>query len=135
MTFAFIGMNAFVIHRTHWGVAGLAGATSLAAAMHAASMYWVLRKRMRGLASPAMAISAAKIALSTGVLCLAAAAIDQLCNNLTGDAKVSLLSAFLHTTLPGLTATIVYLVAAWALRMPEAATAIALFRRRKAAAA
>jgi len=132
MTVVFIGMNAFVIHRTHWGVAGLAAATSVAAAMHAASMYWVLRKRMRGLATPAMAVSAAKIALSTSALCLTAAAIDHLCTNFAGGATASFRSALLHTVLAGSGGTIIYLIAARVLRMPEAATAIGLFRRKKA---
>lgn len=128
MTVVFIGMNSFVIHETHWGVAGLALATSVAAALHAASMYWVLRRRMRGLASPALIVSVGKILLSTAALCLVAVALDRLCAHWTGPATASFHSAFLHTALPGLAGVLAYLFTALALRMPEAATTVGLFK-------
>jgi putative peptidoglycan lipid II flippase len=129
MTFVFIGMNAFVIHHTHWGVAGLALATSVAAALHAASMYVVLRKRMRGLASPAMIVSVGKILLSTAALGIVAVVLDRLCTHLTGAPTASFPSAFLHTVLPGLAGILAYLLTALALRMPEAKTTVDLIRR------
>ena len=72
MTGIFIGMNWLVVHELHWGVAGLALATSVAAALHMAVMYVFLRRRTNGLLDGRLLISAVKTVLATLALCLAA---------------------------------------------------------------
>ena len=78
MTFVFIGMNWLVIHELHWGVAGLALATSLAAALHMAIMYVLLRRRTGGLQDGRLLVSTVKVLLATLALCVAAHVTDAL---------------------------------------------------------
>lgn len=123
MTLLFIAMNVFVVRHTHWGIAGLAAVTSVAAALHAASMYYVLRYRMRGLMSQAMLVSVTKIGLATAALCAAAAATNALCTHWSGAATASFASALAHTLLAGATGVAAYYAAALTMKMPEAVTA------------
>jgi putative peptidoglycan lipid II flippase len=123
MTVLFIAMNVFVVRHTHWGIAGLAAVTSVAAALHAASMYYVLRYRLRGLMSPAMLVSVTKIALATAALCVAAAATNALCTRWSGVATASFSSALGHTVLAGTAGLAAYHAAAISMKMPEAVTA------------
>ena len=71
MTVVFVGMNWMVVHVLHWGVAGLALATSVAAALHMLVMYLLLRRRTRGLQGGLLAASVAKTLLATAALGLA----------------------------------------------------------------
>lgn len=131
MTLVFIGMNWVVVHRTGWGIGGLATATSLAALLHTLVMYVLLRRRMHGLLDRRLALSAVRCLLATLALCLTAW-LTRTGLEWTGiGAGWTKIGAALTLTLASLTGLGAFLLAARALRMPELQAVFDLIKRRR----
>lgn len=131
MTIVFIGMNWFVVHFTPWGVGGLALATSIAAALHMAVMFVLLRRRLRGIQGGLLLISVSKTLCATAVLCgtvwvIRAGVLTFL--PMAGTAKLSALTLLVLAGGGGLTA---FLATARLLKMAEISSTVGLFRRRR----
>lgn len=131
MTVVFILMNWLVVHVTHWGVSGLAMATSIAATLHMLVMYVLLRRRMRGLQDGKIFVGLAKTLLATAalglVIWLVRAAVLTFLPE-TAHPKVAALVLLIPASLGGLAA---FIGTAYVLRMNELQSAVGMIRRRQ----
>jgi putative peptidoglycan lipid II flippase len=130
MTVVFVCMNWLVVHVLHWGVAGLALATSIAATLHMLVMYVLLRRRTRGLQDGRLMISVLKTLLATAALCftvwiIRAATLTFI--PLSTPFKLTSAAVLLFGGGSGIAA---FLVTARLLRMDELQSAISMVRRR-----
>jgi putative peptidoglycan lipid II flippase len=131
MTVVFILMNWLVVHVTHWGVGGLALATSIAATLHMLVMYVLLRRRMRGLHDGEVAVGLVKTLLATvalgTVIWLVRASILTFLPE-TVHPKLASVLLLVPASVCGLAA---FLGTARLLRMSELQSAISMIRRRR----
>lgn len=130
MTVVFIAMNWLVVHETHWGVGGLALATSIAATLHMLVMYVLLRRRMRGLHDGKIFVGLVKTLLATAalgaVIWLVRAAVLTFLPD-TVHPKLAAVILLAPAFLFGIAA---FLGTARVLRMSELQSAIDLIRRK-----
>ena len=126
----FVAMNYGVIHATHWGVPGLAAATSLAATIHMTALFFLLHWRLGGLDLRVIMVNVARTLLATTALCAVAypvrCALDSLLPHL--GVKLHAIIVLGAGSAAGLSA---FLAVAVLLRMPELRSAIRLVRRTK----
>ena len=132
MTAVFIGMNWGVVHFTPWGIAGLAAATSIAAAMHMAIMYFFLRRRLRGLRDGPLLVSVVKTLCATAALCAAVWVARAGVLTFLPSGEHAKLAALTLLALSGGAGLLAFLLAARLLRMTEMQFTAKLFRRRSA---
>ena len=135
MTAVFIGMNWLVVHTLHWGVAGLALATSIAATLHMAVMYILLRRRTKGLLDGRLLISVVKTLAATLALCLATHVGNSFVLALLevarpGSIAPKLASALFLAVAGGL-GLAAFLLTARLLRMEELQATVGMIRRKR----
>jgi len=131
MTGVFILMNWLVVHFTLWGVGGLAAATSLAAALHMGVMYFLLRRRLRGLRDSLLIVSVVKTLCATAALCGAVWLVRAGVLTFLPPADSAKLAALLMLVLAGGAGLLAFTAAARLLRMAELSSTAGLFRRRR----
>ena len=132
MTVIFILMNWLVIHETHWGVAGLAMATSVAATLHMLVMYVFLRRRLRGIQDGPLLVSVVKTILATAALCGGVWVIRAGVLTFLPPGISAKLAALAVLSVSGVIGLLAFLLAARLLRMTELQSAVNLVRRRRA---
>lgn len=132
MTAVFIGMNWLVVHFTPWGVAGLAAATSIAAALHMGVMYFFLRRRLRGIRDGLLMVSVVKTLCATAALCGAVWTARAGVLTFLPPAESAKLAALTLLALTGGAGLLAFGLVARLLRMTELQFTAGLFRRRSA---
>lgn len=130
MTTVFIGMNWLVVHKTSWGVAGLALATSVAAALHMLVMLLFLRRRLRGLQDRDVFISAAKTVCATAALCVGVWVVRAAALTLLPPTLPLKIAALALLVLSGGSGLALFLGTARLLKMAELHSTLGMFRRR-----
>lgn len=136
MTVLFIGMNAAFIH-TPWAhhplaPGGLALTTTIAVSMHTAVLLWILRKRVGGIDGRRLLTSIGKIMIASGIMAVFTGAVYY------GLEKWPTFEAMLHShktvatgielLVAGGVGVIVYVGAAWVLRIQELDYALSMLR-------
>ncbi len=132
MTGVFIGMNWFVVHFTLWGVAGLAAATSVAAALHMGVMYFFLRRRLRGIRDGLLAASVVKTLGATAALCGAVWVARAGVLTFLPPDEPAKMAALTLLALAGGAGLFAFFVTSRLLRMTELQFTAKLFQRRSA---
>jgi len=130
MTGVFILMNWGVVHFTHWGVAGLALATSIAATLHMLVMYVFLRRRLRGLQDGLLLVSIVKTLCATAALCGAVWVVRAGVLTFLPSSEAAKVAALTLLALAGGAGLAAFLSAARLLRMPELTSTSRMLRRR-----
>lgn len=132
MTAVFIGMNWAVVHWTSWSVAGLALATSVAATLHMAVMFFFLHRRLRGLQDGLLLASVAKTLGATAALCVGVWVMRAGVLTFLPPGEPAKLMALTMLALEGGAGLALFLLAAKLLRMPELGSTAGMLRRRRA---
>lgn len=130
MTGVFILMNWGVVH-THWGVAGLALATSIAATLHMLVMYFFLRRRLRGIHDGLLLVSVVKTLCATAALGGAVWVMRAGVLTFLPPGDHFKLAALTMLCLAGGVGVAAFLLVARLLRMPELRYTTDLVRRRR----
>lgn len=149
MTALFVGMSVGFIrllskpwffHALHiprstwWAPAGLALITSIAAAMHAFVLMWILRNRINGLDGKNMLISLGKMFFASGVMAAATYPlyhkVERIVNSASGHDVHRTLSTAVEIAAVGTVGIIIYCIMAWIMKMPELENAFTMFKGR-----
>lgn len=134
MTVLFIIMSWLVVTATDWGVSGLAGVTTIAATMHMAVLFVILRRRTRGIQDARLLSSIVKTLLATAALCLAVIVLRGVLGHvLPLGMDAPKLHAAVVLAAAGGGGLAVFGAAARALRMDELQSLVSMVRRRRAA--
>lgn len=132
MTVLFIIMSWLVVNASDWGVSGLAGVTSIAASLHMAVLFIVLRHRLKGLQDLLLLASVVKTSLATAALCLAVVFLRGVLGHfLPSSMGTPKLHAAVVLAVAGGGGLAAFAAAARGLRMNELQSVVGLVRRRK----
>ena len=132
MTVLFIIMSWLVVNASDWGVSGLAGVTTIAATLHMAVLFVILRRRMKGIQDARLLASIVKTSLATGALCLVVLLLRGVLGHvLPAGEGMTKMEAALVLAVAGGGGLAAFGLAARALRMDELQSVVALVRRRR----
>ncbi len=131
MTVLFVCMNWLVVNGSDWGVGGLALATSIAAILHMAVMFVLLRHRLGGLQDAMLLRSVTKTLLATAALCAVSCALRSGLLHFFPAAHLTKMPALLILLVSGGLGIVAYALTARLLRMPELASTVGMLRRKK----
>ncbi len=132
MTVLFIIMSWLVVNASDWGVSGLAGVTTIAATLHMAVLFVILRRRMKGIQDARLLASIVKTSLATGSLCLAVVLLRGVLSHvLPLGESITKSEAAVVLAVAGGGGLAAFGFAARALRMDELQSVVALVRRRR----
>ena len=130
MTAVFIVMNWIVVHETSLGASGLALATTIAATLHMLVMLYFIHRRLGRIAASPLLVSTFKTLLATLALCIFCWPAANLLEHFFSLSRHPILSVpiFVISSLVGMAA---FVGAAFAMRMDELHSAVAMIRRRR----
>ena len=130
----FLFMNWYVVFHTQMGVAGLGLATSIAAAIHATALLFLLRHRLKGLEAARLARSFFNTIIASAGMAVVSLAARHVLGSHLADTMAPKLGALIVLCVAGGAGIASFVVIAWALRMSELHNAIGMFRRRGSSA-
>ncbi len=136
MTVLFVGMNAAFVHTTwaHNPLApgGLALTTTIAASLHTTVLLWILRKRIGGIDGKRLVVSVGKMLAASLMMAAAAWIVYQGLERQPSFETMlhhhKVLATGLELLVAGAVGAVVYLGAAWAIRIEELQYAVSMFR-------
>jgi len=130
----FLFMNWFVIFHTKLGVAGLGLATSIAAAIHATALLFLLRHRLKGIEAARLFRSFLNSIVASGGLGVVCLVVRHVVDTHLAAGSEPKLSALIVLCLAGGAGITAFVGLALALKMSELHDAIAMFRRKSSGA-
>ncbi len=144
MTVLFVGMSIGFVRMLHdpkntwWSPAGLALITSIAAALHAFVLMWLLRGRIGGINGKQIAVALGKMALACGAMALVTVPIylkiehSAALQSVLASAREMriMMATAAEIAVVGMIGVAVYVLAAKVLKLEELSHAVSMFRGR-----